>query len=106
MAADLPATPAPVSGRRTYLQLLGWSFALFNTVRLLAYLPTIWAIHANGDSSQHSLWTWLTWAGANASTALWLYEQDGRRLQRVSMVSACNAGLCLATSLLIVWYRC
>ena len=32
---------------------------------MAAYLPTIWAIHRSADSSQHSLWTWCTWLGAN-----------------------------------------
>jgi hypothetical protein len=37
-----------------------------------AYLPTLWAIHVSGDSSQHSLWTWATWFGANVTMAAWL----------------------------------
>lgn len=88
-----------------YLRVLTWSFTLFNTVRVAAYVPTIWAVHQSGDSSQHSLWTWLTWFGANLTTAAWLYEKDGQRLSRVSIVSACNAAMCLAVTMLIVWYR-
>jgi hypothetical protein len=41
--------------RRIYLALLTWGFALFSSVRILAYVPTMWAIHQSGDSSQHSL---------------------------------------------------
>jgi len=88
-----------------YLRLLTWSFALFNTVRVAAYLPTMWAVHQSGDSNQHSLWTWLTWLFANLTTAAWLYEKDGQRLGRVAVVSACNAGMCLVIAVLIVWYR-
>lgn len=93
------------NGTGWYLRVLTWSFALFNTVRVAAYLPTMWAVLQSGDSNQHSLWTWLTWLGANLTTAAWLYEKDGRRLGRVAVVSACNAGMCLAVSALIVCYR-
>ncbi len=95
----------PSTGDGLYLRLLTWSFALFNSLRVAAYLPTIWAVYQSGDSSQHSLWTWLTWFGANLTTAAWLYEKDGRRPSRVSVVCACNAGMCMAVAMLIVWYR-
>ncbi len=88
-----------------YCQLLSWSFTLFNTVRVLAYLPTYWAVHQSGDSSQHSLWTWLGWFGANLTTVAWLYEKDGHRMGRVAIASAANAAMCLAISAPIVWYR-
>lgn len=89
----------------TYLAVLTWLFTLFNSVRVLAYLPTLLAIFSNGDSSQHSLLTWVTWVGANATMAAWLYEHNGRRLNRAIAVSGCNALMCLATSILIVAYR-
>lgn len=94
----LPARPR-------YLTVLAWSFALFSAARLVAYLPTIWAIWSSGDSQQHSLLTWLTWAGANVTMAAWLYEHDGRRLTRSVAVNACNAAMCVATSVLIVALR-
>lgn len=93
------------TGGGAYLRLLAWVFGVFNAVRLVAYLPTVWALQQSGDSNQHSLWTWLGWFGANVTTAAWLYEQDGQRLGRVAFVSACNAALCLVISLLILWYR-
>jgi hypothetical protein len=94
------------SGRRTrYLAALTWAFTLFNSVRVLAYLPTVWAIHASGDSSQHSLWTWLTWLGANATMAAWLYEQNGQRFGRAVIVNIGNACMCLITVSVIVAYR-
>ena len=89
----------------TYLAVLTWLFTLFNSVRVLAYLPTVLAIFSSGDSSQHSLLTWVTWVGANATMAAWLYEHNGRRLNRAIAVSGCNALMCLATSILIVAYR-
>ena len=91
--------------RVTYLQWLTWLFTLFNSVRVLAYLPTIWAIYATGDSSQHSLVTWLTWAGANTTMAAWLYEQNGQALNRAIAVNLCNTFMCLLTSGLILAYR-
>jgi hypothetical protein len=52
----------PTSG--TYLAVLTWLFTLFNSVRVLAYLPTLLAVFNSGDSSQHSL---LTWGSISAS---------------------------------------
>jgi len=100
-AVSPPAAPARVR----YLAVLGWSFALFSTARMAAYLPTIWAIWSSGDSQQHSLLTWLTWTGANLTMAAWLYEQEGQRVTRSVAVNACNAGMCVATSVLIVALR-
>ena len=94
-----PAAPS------TYLAVLTWLFTLFNSVRVLAYLPTLLAILTSGDSSQHSLLTWITWVGANATMAAWLYEHNGRRLNRAIAVNSCNSLMCLATSVLIVAYR-
>ena len=103
--ADGPApVPQPVP-RTTYLVLLTWAFTLFNSVRTLAYLPTMWSIWASGDSSQHSLWTWCTWLGANATMAAWLYEHNGQRINRAVMVNIGNATMCAATVVLITAHR-
>ena len=91
--------------RPRYLQLLAWAFTLFNTIRLAAYTPTLVAIIHNGDSSQHSLWTWCTWVGANATTAAWLFEHNGRRLDWTIGFSIGNGAMCLATGLVILWFR-
>lgn len=101
-----PARPQPcATPRMLYLRLLTWSFTLFSSVRMLAYLPTIWAIHATGDTSQHSLWTWVTWTGANLTMAAWLHEQNGQRVNRAVCINLGNATMCLTTTLLIVAYR-
>jgi hypothetical protein len=100
-----PPVWAPPSLRRHYLAVLTWAFTLFNTARLFCYLPTIWAIHASGDSSQHSLWTWGTFLGANATMAAWLYEKDDRRVSRAMLVNVSNAAMCAATVTLIVATR-
>ncbi|MBL8344326.1 MAG: hypothetical protein JNN03_02720 [Rubrivivax sp.] len=93
------------SGRVTYLVCLAWAFNLFATVRLLTYLPTIWAIHESAASDQHSLLTWLTWCGANLTMGLWLYEQADQRLERAALVNFGNAAMCLFTGIVIVLYR-
>jgi hypothetical protein len=85
--------------------LLTWAFTLFNSVRVLSYLPTMWAIHDQADSSQHSLWTWLSWLGANATMAAWLYVHNGQRADRAVMVNVANAAMCGATTLLIALHR-
>ncbi|WP_295646888.1 hypothetical protein [uncultured Methylibium sp.] len=96
--------PPRVPARCRYLAVLAWSFALFNALRLLAYLPTIWAIYTSGDSQQHSWFTWLTWVGANVTMAAWLYE-DAQRWTRAVAVNACNAMMCFATLVLILALR-
>ena len=92
-------------GRATYLRLLTWAFTLFNSVRMFAYAPTIWAICSGGDSSQHSLWTWCTWLGANATMAAWLLEQNEGRVNKAVIVNIGNAAMCLTTVAVIVACR-
>jgi len=104
-APAAPAAQPPASRRGVYLRLLTWAFTFFNAARLFCYLPTIWAIYVSGDSSQHSLWTWCSWFGANATMAAWLYEQDDRRVTRAMLVNVSNAAMCAATVTLIVAAR-
>jgi len=106
-AADPGQVPAARRTRQRglYLQWLTWSFTLFNTARLFCYLPTIWAIHVSGDSSQHSLWTWGTFLGANATMAAWLYEKEDRRVTRAMLVNVSNTAMCAATVTLILAAR-
>lgn len=97
---------APVpEHRRLYLVVLTWSFTFFSSARILAYLPTLWAILASGDASQHSLWTWLTWLGSNLTMAAWLYEQGGQRPSRAVVVNLSNAFMCAVIAVLIAFYR-
>ena len=100
-----PVSTAPRRARQAYLAALTWAFSLFNTVRVLSYLPTMWALYRSGDSSQHSLWTWLTWLGANVTMAAWLYENNGQRMGPAVFVSLGNASMCTAMVLLIVVLR-
>jgi hypothetical protein len=104
-AAAAVGRPGATTIRVAYLRVLTWTFTLFNSVRILAYLPTTWAIVQSGDSSQHSLWTWCTWLGANATMAAWLYESNGQRFSRAVMFSAGNAAMCAGTALVIAVHR-
>ena len=106
-AVDEPAAPGLAGDplRRRYLWLLGWAFSILSSARLLSYLPTLWAICASRDSSQHSLWTWGIWLGSNLTMALWLYEQNGQRWSRVAAVNLVNATMCAATVTVILVFR-
>lgn len=87
------------------LSLLGTAFAFFNALRIVAYLPTLAAIQSSGGADQHSLFTWISFLGANATMAMWLFEQNGRRPNRAIVVSASNAVMCAAIAASIVWLR-
>ncbi len=88
-----------------YLRLLAWAFTLFSSVRILGYLPTAWAILASGSSQQHSLLTWAIWTSSNMTMAAWLYEDNGRRLNRAIVVNIGNALMCLVILALVAFYR-
>lgn len=99
--ADRPASGA----RLSYLRALALVFTIFNTLRTLAYLPNIAAIIASGNSDQHSLLTWLTLAGANATMALWIFEHNDHRADRVVLVNVMNTLMCALTSAVILAHR-
>jgi hypothetical protein len=91
--------------RANYLATLGALFALFNSARVLAYLPTIWAVAASGNSSQHSVWTCLTFLGANATMAACLWEQNQRQPNGAVLASAGNAFMCMVIVAVVAWTR-
>ncbi|MBX3636237.1 MAG: hypothetical protein KF683_12780 [Rubrivivax sp.] len=100
------AAPRPVLiTRERYLVALTRAFTFFSAVRMLSYLPTLWAMWQAQDSSQHSLLTWLTWTGANLTMAAWLHEHNGRRSNRAVVVNLVNAAMCVATTGLIMFFR-
>ncbi len=106
MTTPVPADAArPVTLRQRYLALLTWAFTLFNSVRVLSYVPTMLTIWHSGNSDQHSLLTWLTWLGANATMAAWLYEHNGQHVNRAILVNIGNAAMCGLTTLMITWFR-
>ncbi len=103
---DARVLRAPGATRsRRYISALGLAFTFFSSVRLVSYLPALWAIWSSGESSQHSLWTWGTWFGSNLTMAMWLYEQNGQRLSRAVVVNGVNATMCAVTFALILVFR-
>jgi hypothetical protein len=74
-------------------------------LRIVAYLPTLAAIHSTGRADQHSLLTWVTFLSANLAMALWLFDQNGLRLNRAIIVNIANALMCAAIAVLIAWTR-
>lgn len=102
---DVPSMTPRSAARQAYLNVLTWAFTLFNSLRMASYLPTIWAVCASGDSSQHSLWTWGTWMGANLTMAGWLCEHHGQRLSRAAIVSLGNASMCTVMVVVIAVHR-
>ncbi len=89
------ASPASLRANSAYLTVLTWAFTAFSSLRVVAYLPTLWAMVHSGDSSQHSLWTWFLFAGGNTTMAAWIFENNGRRACRAVVVNAFNAVMCL-----------
>lgn len=106
--SDRTRAPVTCAGSGTHRHgwvLLAWAFAFFNTVRVLGYLPTMWAVHVQADSSQHSLISWLSWMGANATMAAWIHQNNGHRFDTIVFFNVCNAVMCLVTAVLIAAYR-
>ena len=104
-AGGLISAESASRARENYLRLLAWAFTLFSSVRILGYLPTAWAILASGSSQQHSLLTWAIWISSNMTMAAWLYEDNGRRLNRAIVVNIGNALMCLVILALVAFYR-
>ena len=98
--------PADISEtRRTYRRTLRWVSSLFGSLRVFTYVPTILTLIASANSSQYSLLTWGAWVMANASMTASIYEQNGRKLDHLVLVNACNALMCLVTMAVICLYR-
>jgi hypothetical protein len=102
--------PAPTARRlrftrATYFKVLTLAFPVFNTLRLVAYAPTMLTIWESGRSDQHSLLTWLNWMAANATMAAWLYEHNGRRFDRTVLINISNTVMCGLMVALIAWFR-
>jgi hypothetical protein len=96
--ADTTREPLDVS-------LLAWAFGLFGVLRIVAYLPTLQSIHTSGAADQHSLFTWLTFLGANVTMAMWLHRGNGGRFDRAVLLNSVNAVICAAICMLIAWTR-
>lgn len=109
MTTLTPASPripaCRTAAERLYLDLLTWSFTVCSSLRVVSYLPAIASIVASGDSSQHSLWTWGTWLCSNLTMAAWLWEHNGRRMNRAVCINLCNALMCALTVGAVAAYR-
>jgi hypothetical protein len=101
----LTATEDLSESRRKYRKFLRWTTNLFGSLRVFTYLPTILTLWASADSSQYSLLTWTAWVIANASLTASIYEQNGRKLDNLVLVNACNAMMCLVTVGVIFYLR-
>lgn len=88
-----------------YGRLVTWAFTLFQSARIIAYLPTMGAVYAAGHSYEHSLLTWVTWLGANLSMTCWLFEQTGHVITKAVVINACNTTMCFATLVVIALHR-
>lgn len=84
--------------------LVALSFVVFNTIRILLYLPqlrTCWN-DANGCSAIN-LGTWSSWIFANLSTSLYmgLFQHDALG----AALNAGNAAMCVATVAVTLFKR-
>lgn len=99
-------TPVAATAREPLdVSLLAWVFGLFGVLRIVAYLPTLHSIHASGGADQHSLFSWVTFLGANLTMAMWLHRGNGGRVDRAVLLNALNAVMCAAICALIAWTR-
>lgn len=97
--AKLPNQPT------AYQNILKWVTNLFGSIRVFTYVPTILTLLAASDSSSYSLLTWGAWVLANGSMTLSIYEANGRKMDHLVLVNACNALMCLVTMAVILYLR-
>jgi hypothetical protein len=102
MNANAIAPQPDPTGRPRFLST---AFGLFNGLRVAAYVPMLAAILSAGQADQHSLFTWLVFAGANSTMAMWLLEHNGGRFDRAVWANTSNALMCAAIALAIAWHR-
>lgn len=100
-----PVAPTAQRPQTRYLMLLTWALTLFGFLRVVSYLPTLWAVYERQNSSQHSLLTWCIWLGSNFTMAAWIYEQNNRHLNAATVVNLVSTVMCAACLALIVWFR-
>lgn len=74
---------------------LSWAFLATNTVRVLAYLPTIKKLlHEDVTADCQSQLTWLLWATSNVTLALHLFESNHREFNEMILITSGNALMC------------
>jgi len=76
--------------------LVALCFVVFNTMRILLYLPQlITCIRDDLGCPTINLWTWSSWIVANASTGLYMWIFQGDLLGLALNIG--NAAMCVAT---------
>jgi hypothetical protein len=84
-----------ISGSSFYATLLSWAFLATNSIRILAYLPTIKKLlRAEATADCQSQLTWLLWAASNVTLALHLFETNHRQINEMILITGGNALMC------------
>jgi hypothetical protein len=84
-----------ISGSSFYATVLSWAFLATNSVRVLAYLPTIKKLlRAEATADCQSQITWLLWSSSNLTLALHLFESNQRQVNEMILIAGGNALMC------------
>ncbi|RTL72823.1 MAG: hypothetical protein EKK41_02815 [Hyphomicrobiales bacterium] len=88
----------------TNLDLLALSFAMFNGLRLVSYVPQIFVLARDTSGARSiSLASYMIWTGANATTALYVWSRLGDA--PVAMLNAVNTLCCVVVIALTLYKR-
>jgi hypothetical protein len=78
-----------------YAAGLSWAFLATNSMRILAYLPTIKKLlREEATADCQSQLTWLLWSASNVTLALHLFESNHRQLNEMILITSGNAVMC------------